>query len=218
MHNLHTNLDRELPTDTWLAVPWQDYVQAIEQMGATAKSYYFKGHMRIEMAPVSFDHGKDHVIIIFAVNLFTALHGIAATGLDTTTFRKANLQDCQPDVAYYLGKNAQAIPPGTGVVDLNRYPVPDLVIEVAKSSLLDDLGTKRALYETLGVSEYWVIDVQTAEILAYAIVNQGSHRIRTSQALPGLEISLLEEALRRSRHTPQSQVGAWLLQQFQPSP
>lgn len=97
----------------------------------------------------------------------------------------------------------------------DRYPVPDLVIEVSKTSLLDDLGTKRTLYETMGISEYWVIDVQKAEILAYAIAAQGSQRIRDSQALPGLTISLLEEALHRSRSNAQSQVGAWLLQQFQ---
>jgi Uma2 family endonuclease len=51
------------------------------------------------------------------------------------------------------------------------------VIEIAKTSLLDDVGTKRALYEELGVSEYWVIDVQTAQLLAYAVADQGSKRI-----------------------------------------
>ncbi|MEH2257562.1 Uma2 family endonuclease [Nostoc sp.] len=130
-----------------------------------AKSYYYKGHMRLEMAPVSFDHGKDkdHVVIIFAVTLFAALKGILATGLDTTTFRKTGVQDCQPDVAYYLRERAQTIPAGTGIVKLDRYPAPDLVIEIAKTSLLDDLGTKRCLttsrfastlYEELGIAEY----------------------------------------------------------------
>lgn len=203
--------------DRWIALPWEEYLQTIAALSdAKAKSYYFKGHMRLEMSPVSFDHGKDHVVIIFAVNLFTALNGIAATGLDTTTFRKSPLQDCQPDVAYYLREQAEVIPTGTGIVDLDRYPAPDLVIEVSKTSLLDDLGTKRALYEALGISEYWVIDVQKAEILAYAIADRGSQRIEDSQVLPGLTIALLETALRRSRNTAQSQVGAWLLQQFQP--
>jgi len=47
------------------------------------------------------------------------------------------------------------------------------------------------------------------------MADRGSHRIRVSQVLPDLEISLLEEALRRTRHSSHSQVGAWLLGRFQ---
>ncbi|MEH2454478.1 Uma2 family endonuclease [Nostoc sp.] len=192
---------------------WQEYEQAIANLlNEKAKSYYYKGHMRLEMAPVSFDHGKDHVVIIFAVTLFATLKGILATGLDTTTFRKTGVQDCQPDVAYYLRERAQTIPAGTGIVNLDRYPAPDLVIEIAKTSLLDDLGTKRSLYEELGVVEYWVVDVQNVQIIAYAIAEQGSKRIQESQVFPG--IAILEEALRRSREINLSQVGAWLLSQI----
>ncbi|MBG1270626.1 Uma2 family endonuclease [Nostoc sp. WHI] len=206
----------QLPTDTWIYASWQEYEQAIANLlNEKAKSYYYKGHMRLEMAPVSFDHGKDHVVIIFAVTLFAALKGIPATGLDTTTFRKTGVQDCQPDVAYYLRERAQTIPAGTGIINLDRYPAPDLVIEIAKTSLLDDLGTKRSLYEELGIAEYWVVDVQNAQIIAYAIVDQGSKRIQESQVFPGLAMSIIEEALRRSREMNQSQVGTWLLSQFQ---
>jgi Uma2 family endonuclease len=81
--------------------------------------------------------------------------------------------------------------------------------------LLDDLGTKRSLYEELGVNEYWVVDVQEAQLLAYSMMNQGSQRIQVSQVLPKLEVAVLEEALQRSRQTNQAEVGAWLLSQFQ---
>ncbi|MEH2085915.1 Uma2 family endonuclease [Nostoc sp.] len=206
----------QLPTDIWICASWQEYEQIVANLlNEKAKSYYYKGHMRLEMPPVSFDHGKDHVVIIFAVTLFAALQGILATGLDTTTFRKTGVQDCQPDVAYYLRERAQTIPAGTGIVNLDRYPAPDLVIEIAKTSLLDDLGTKRSLYEELGIAEYWVVDVQNAQIIAYAIADQGSKRIQESQVLPGLVIAILEEALRRSREISQSEVCAWLLSQFQ---
>ncbi|PHM08855.1 Uma2 family endonuclease [Nostoc sp. 'Peltigera malacea cyanobiont' DB3992] len=206
----------QLPTDTWIYASWQEYEQAIANLlNEKGKSYYYKGHMRLEMPPVSFDHGKDHVIIIFAVTLFATIKGILATGLDTTTFRKTGIQDCQPDVAYYLRERAQTIPAGTGIVNLDRYPAPDLVIEIAKTSLLDDLGTKRSLYEELGVAEYWVVDVQNAQIIAYAMADEGSKRIQESQVLPGLAMPILEEALRRNREINQSEVGAWLLSQFQ---
>ena len=205
-------------TDSWVLATWDDYIKQLnDPIYQQAKGYYYKGHMRIEMSPVSFDHGQDHVIIIFAVNLFVALKQIPATGLDTTTFRKIGVRECQPDVAYYLGKNAKTIPSGTGIVNLEQYSAPNLVIEIARSSLLDDLGIKRALYEELGVTEYWVVDVQKAQLLAYSMTNQGSQRIQVSQVLPGLEVAILEEALQLSRQTNQAEVGAWLLTQFQHS-
>ncbi|MDZ7966111.1 MAG: Uma2 family endonuclease [Nostoc sp. DedSLP03] len=211
-----SDLQTQLPTDTWIYTSWQEYEQIVANLlNEKGKSYYYKGHMRLEMPPVSFAHGKDHVIIIFAVTLFATIKGILATGLDTTTFRKTGVQDCQPDIAYYFRERAQTIPTGTGIVNLDRYPALDLVIEIAKTSLLDDLGTKRSLYEELGVAEYWVVDVQNAEIIAYAIADRGSKRIQESQVLPGLIIAILEEALRRSREISQSEVGTLLLSQFQ---
>ncbi|BAY34865.1 hypothetical protein NIES2107_67750 [Nostoc carneum NIES-2107] len=211
-----SDFQTQLPTDTWIYTSWDEYEQIVTSLlNERGKSYYYKGYMRLEMPPVSFDHGKDHVIIIFAVTLFATLQGILATGLDTTTFRKTGIQDCQPDVAYYLKEHAQTIPTNTGIVNLDLYPAPDLVIEIAKTSLLDDLGIKRSLYEELGIAEYWVVDVQNAQIIAYAMADQGSKRIQESQVLPGLVIATLEEALRRSREISQSEVCAWLLSQFQ---
>lgn len=205
-----------LQTDTWLEATWEEYLHTVEESRLEgAKGYYYQGHMRIEMSPVSFDHGKDQVVIIFAVNLFTTVSRIPATGLDTTTLRKTGVRDCQPDISYYLGDSAQAIPTGTGIVNLDQYPAPNLVIEIAKSSLLDDLGVKRALYEALGVEEYWIVDVAKSQLFMYGMIEQGSQRVEQSQVLPGLTVAVLTEALRRSRETDQSQVGAWLLAQFQ---
>ena len=211
-----TSLQIKPRTNSWVLATWDEYINQLnDPIYQQAKGYYYKGHMRIEMSHVSFDHGQDHVIIIFAVNLFVALKQIPATGLDTATFRKIGVRECQPDVAYYLGKNAKAIPSGTGIANLDQHPAPNLVIEIARSSLLDDLGIKRALYEELGVNEYWVVDVQKAQLLAYSMTNQGSQRIQVSQVLPELEVVVLEEALQRSRQTNQAEVGAWLLSRFQ---
>jgi len=210
-----SQLQIQLPTDKWIYTSWEDYKQVADSLQEKEKTYYYKGYMRLEISPVSYDHGKYHVTIISVVNLFIALKGIPATGLDTTTFRKPGIWDCQPDVAYYLQDRAQAIPTGTGIVNLDRYPAPNLVIEIAETSLLDDLGVKRSLYEELGVDEYWVIDVQNTQISAYAMADGGSKPIQESQVLSGLTILILESALRRSRETSQSEVCAWLITQFQ---
>jgi len=44
---------------------------------------------------------------------------------------------------------------------------------------------------------------------------EGSFRIKDSQVLSELDISLLETALQRTRKVSHSEVGAWLITQFQ---
>ncbi|MBD2099763.1 Uma2 family endonuclease [Leptolyngbya sp. FACHB-261] len=77
-------------------------------------------------------------------------------------------------------------------------------------SLTADKGEKRLLYQVLGVTEYWIIDVQNMEVIAFGIVDGGSKRIQQSQVLP-LAIGLLQEAFQRSRQMNQGQVFAWLM-------
>lgn len=211
-----SDLQTKVQTDTWVLAPWDEYLRTVEDNAyANAKGYYYQGHMRLEMLPVGHDHAEDDGTIALAVNLFGIAKSIPLKILPNCSYRRLGVGECQPDVSYYIGDRAQAIPRGTSVIDLDQFPAPDLVIEVSSTTLLDDIGIKRALYEELGVAEYWVLDVQNTQIFAYAIADQGSHRIQESNVLPGLAIAQLEEALRRSRETDQSQVGAWLLNQFQ---
>ena len=153
--------------------------------------------------------------ITIAVGLFAVFKNIALNGRDSCTYRQTSIIEAQPDLSYAINENANAIPGGTSIIDLNTYPLPDLVIEVADTSLPDDKGEKRLLYEDMQVKEYWIVDVRSVEIIAFAIQNNGSRRISESQVLPGLELSFLQEALQRTRQTNQNKVTAWLLTQFQ---
>jgi Uma2 family endonuclease len=217
MHKTTDNLQTQIPTDTWVAASWEEYLRALENpLYEKAKGYFYKKYMRIEMLPVGHDHAEDDGTISLAVNLFCISKNIPFKVLPNCSYRKTGSKECQPDVSYYFRERTQLIPRGTSTVDLDRYPAPDLVIEVAVTTLLDDSGIKRSLYEELGVQEYWVVDVENTQILAYTIADRGSKRIQTSQVLPELSIDLLETTLQRSRETDQSQVGAWLLTQFRP--
>lgn len=209
-------LTTKLPTDTWVKATWDEYLQTIEDPAyEKAKCYYQNGKIRLEIAPVGSDHASDHAIIMIAIGLFAALKGIPINGKDNCTYRQTGDRDSQPDVSDYIGENANAIPWGTSIIDLDIYPAPDLVIEVANTSLADDKGEKRLLYENLNISEYWIVDVQNVQLIAFEVANRGSRRITESQVFPGLEMSILEEALQRSRQMNQSEVVSWLLQQFQ---
>jgi Uma2 family endonuclease len=111
---------------------------------------------------------------------------------------------------YYISDRVNLSPKGIFAVDLDKNSPPDLAIEIAVTSLADDLGIKRLLYEELGVREYWVVDVQNAQIIALEMIaTNGSQRIRESKLLPGLEMLLLEEGLQRSREVDNTEVGNW---------
>jgi Uma2 family endonuclease len=209
-----------LPTDTWFDCPWDEYIQAVENPSYDkSKCYYHHGQVRIEMPPVGPDHANHNGIIVVLVSLFCMAKGIPLKGQINCSYRKAGIQEAQPDASYYIGERVKLSPMGSSVVNLDNAQSPDLAIEIADTSLSDDLGKKRLLYEDLAVAEYWVVDVKKAQITAFKIIAEGgSQRIRVSGVLPGLEISLLEEGLRQSRVTDHSAVGAWFLSQVQASP
>lgn len=137
----------QLLTDTWVVATWNEYIKTLETPGyEQAKSYYHNGRMLID-TPTGFAHSCDHTIILFAVNLFCSLKSIPLNGQISCSFRKVGLQECQPDVSYYIGENADVIPKLTKIVELNDYPAPDLAIEISDSTLSSDIGNKRLLYE-----------------------------------------------------------------------
>lgn len=130
------------------------------------------------------------------------------------SYRKSGVREAQPDASYYIGERVMQAPTGRNVVNLDSDSPPDLAIEIADTSLADDLGQKRLLYEDLAVNEYWVVDVKKAQITAFQIIpNGGSQRISESNVLPGLAIALVEEGLQRSRETDNTSVAAWFLAQ-----
>ncbi|OZH51813.1 hypothetical protein AFK68_28435 [Hydrocoleum sp. CS-953] len=206
----------QLTTDTWITATWEEYIQTIDNPSyEKTKSYYNEGKFRIEMSPLGNDHATDHMIITTIVNLFAMAKKLKVDGKDNCTYRKTGFREAQPDLSFYIGENANVVPWKTSIIDLDIYPLPNLVVEIANTSLPDDLGEKRLLYEAMNVAEYWIVDVQKVEVIAFAIANGGSQRINQSQVLPNLAISLLEEALQRTRQENQIQVYTWLFSQFQ---
>lgn len=205
-----------LTTDAWVQATWEEYLAQVKQPGyEKAKGYYLDGWMRIEMLPVGFDHSRDHGLLALGIGLYGIIKGIPFTALDNCSFRRAGKREFQPDLSYDIGERAKLIPTGTNIVNLDIYAPPALVIEIGKTSIVDDRTVKRTLYEEAGVKEYWAVGVEQTNIHAFEMIERGSRRIDDSRLLPGLSIGILEQALQQSRSLDQSQVGAWLMQQFQ---
>ncbi len=209
-------LQTKTPLNKWITAAWQEFANIADAPDSSKlKSYYYNGRMRFEPMSTGSDHSKDHMTIIMSVGLFASLQGIPVNGHNDCSYRKRGYTEFQPDASYYVGANADVIPWGTRIIDLDQYPLPDLVIEISDTSFPDDLGTKRLQYEDLGISEYWIVNVQTMQIFAFTHGQDGSiRRIRESLVLTGLKLEILEQALQRSRQENQSTITAWLMEQL----
>jgi Uma2 family endonuclease len=210
-------LPTEAPLNTWQPATWDAFANLADSSAADKlKGYYYQGYLRFEPMSTGSDHSNDHALIMFAIAFFAAQRQIPMTAKDNCSYRKLGFEQFQPDASYYIGEAAEIIPWGTRVVDLEQYPVPNLVIEISDTSFADDLGAKRFQYEELEISEYWIVNVQTIQILAFAMAADRSiRRVRESVVLPGLQLDILEQALQRSRQENQSVTTAWLMAQFQ---
>jgi Uma2 family endonuclease len=209
-------IQEKLITNTWTKADWENYITTIDSPEHEKhQGYYYNGYMRIEDMPTGADHSRYHLLMAFAINLFCTIEEIAINGFDNCSYRKTGIRECQPDLSYYCGERARLAPVGTSVINLDEQATPDLVIEISNTTINDDLGAKRLLYEEMGVSEYWIVDVQNTLIYAFTMFDRGSRRIDVSLVLPGLSIATITEALNLSKEQDQSQIGKWLMSQFQ---
>jgi Uma2 family endonuclease len=214
--DLTSYANQTIVTDEWVAIGWDEFVELLETpQYSNCKAYYHNQRMRLETMPVGSDHAQEHGTLIFVIGLCAMLQNLSLVSKDNCTFRKTGYDEFQPDIAYYVGDHLNLIPKGIRIVDLDRYPLPDLVIEVADTTLEDDLGSKRLQYEELGIKEYWVWNVKAEELIAFSIgSNCDSRRIRCSEVLTGLDLGLIETAMRRSWESDQSAIGRWLMEQW----
>ncbi len=205
-----------IATDIWIAADWEDFLTfADDPTLVYGRFYYDQGYMRVEMAPLGVAHGRDNSIVSTLVILYAAVKRIPIKELTNTTFRKARIQEAQPDIAFYIGDRLQDLPHNNAPVDLNIITPPTLVVEIAASSLDDDRDRKQKLYQRMSVQEYWVVNVSSSQVIAFKLSPTEALQIRTSQVLPGLEISLVEEVLTRSHSEDDGAISRWLLEAFQ---
>lgn len=207
-----------ISTDTWIEATWEAFLTfADDPVLASGRFYYDQGYMRVEMSPLGSAHGQDNTVLSTLINLYAAVKMLSIKGFTNTTFRKAKVRESQPDLAFYVGQGLRLPPHNNAPVNLDECDPPTLVIEIAASSLEDDCDRKQKLYHHLGVREYWMVNVNTGEVIATALSNPHGTKLRESQVLPGLGIDLVETALMRSRTEEDGAISRWLLSIFSES-
>lgn len=204
-----------IQTHTWVKATWDEFVAISTQTQyESAQAYYHHSSMRLEMAPLGSAHGQDNSLISTVVTLYGLAKNLPIKELINTSFRQPGTSECQPDLAYYIGSSLPTLPRNNAPIDIQQHGAPTLIVEIGATSFSDDLGAKRLLYETFGIQEYWVVNANTQDIIAFEMAAGRSGRIEVSQVLPDLPLSLIQEALQRSLTDNTSRIGRWLLQAF----
>ncbi|MGB7417376.1 MAG: Uma2 family endonuclease, partial [Thermosynechococcaceae cyanobacterium] len=130
---------------------------------------------------------------------------------------KPDTQACAPDLVLYKGKNIPKWKLGEPRrISTTRHRLPDLVGEIGDTTLSLDLDEQKQLYASLGIPEYWVIDVKGMRLFAFGLTELGNYEpIEHSQVLPDLPISLVEQTLERLSADTNTAAANWLMQQLQ---
>lgn len=206
---------QNLVADTWVKATWEEFMALADNPAyEKAKFYYEQGYLRIEMPPVGSSHSQDNSIAHSVVSLYATVKNIRIKSLVNCSFRRTGIREFQPDLAYYIGAEFRFPPRSNSPINLEEFPPPTLVIELGATSFNDDIGHKRLIYERAGVREYWVVDVNAGDAIAFEILQGRSGEIRESRVLPGLAIAIVEETLQRSLTQDDGEINRWLLQSF----
>jgi Uma2 family endonuclease len=198
---------------------WQDYV-AVRDRGDLdwRKIAFYQTWLWVDMGKEGPEHARfsDLMTAIFFVWAF--LHPeVAIESFGGCLIENPETHACAPDLVLYKGDNIPHWQPGQSRrLDLRQHRLPDLVGEIGDTTLSLDLDEQKRLYASLGIAEYWVIDVKGSRLFAFGLGGNGVYEsIEISQVLPGLPIPLLEKTLERLATETNTAAAKWLMQQLQ---
>ena len=184
----------------WQAATWEDYVAACEDPSLEeARIFFYEGYLWIDMGNEGPQHARfnDLFTIIFFV-WFTTKIGQTFDSLSGCVIEKPKVGAGAPDKVLYIGGDFHQWQKGEPRrINLNQSRVPDLVGEIADTTLASDLDEKKRLYAALGIPEYWVVDIKGERVLAFRLQENGKYQeCEISGAIEGLPIALLSETLK----------------------
>ncbi|MBW4665677.1 MAG: Uma2 family endonuclease [Chroococcus sp. CMT-3BRIN-NPC107] len=201
--------------NSWVSRSWEEFINLADNPEYEGgKFYYEQKYLKIEMPPIGSSHSQDNHLIANIISLYATVKNIRIKGLTNCSFRQPNIREFQPDLAFYIGDEFNFPPRNNSPINLLEFSPPNLVIEFGATSINDDLGHKRLIYDRVGIQEYWVVDVNNNDIIAFSISEGRSGEVKESLVLPGLAISLVESALKRSQTEDDGAINRWLLQTF----
>lgn len=138
------------------------------------------------------------------------------SSLGRCLLEKRPLKAGAPDLVLYLGDRFPTGEKGEKQrIDLNTWPAPHLVGEISDTTLTTDLDEKKQLYASLGIPEYWVIDVRGKQVFMFLLQGeQGYQPSDVSVALAGLSIDLLNQTIEKMGQESNGNAALWFAKQI----
>ncbi|MBE9075766.1 Uma2 family endonuclease [Romeria aff. gracilis LEGE 07310] len=198
---------------------WQDYKIVRDSAEIDWHKIAFnQGWLWVDMGKEGPNHASfsDLMTIIFGFWAFL-YPDVPLQSYGRCLIEKPETQACAPDLVLYKGENFPRWQPGEPRrISFPQHRLPDLVGEIADTSLSLDLDEQKQLYASLGIPEYWVIDVKGTRLFAFGLSPAGTYEpIQVSQALADLPIALIEQTLERLATETNTAAANWLMQQIQ---
>lgn len=197
---------------------WQDYVAIRDSEELDWRKIAFhQGWLWVDMGTEGPNHASFSDLMTMIFGFWAFLHPeVVLQSYGRCLMDKPETHACAPDLVLYKGENIPRWQPGEPRrIDLTRHRVPDLVGEIADTTLSLDLDEQKQLYASLRIAEYWVIDVKGTRLFAFGLTATGQYEeIAVSQVLAGLSIALVEQTLERLSHETNTAAANWLMQQL----
>jgi len=211
----------ELPLiPQWQPATWDDYLAISEDPNLALdqiRIFFNQGYLLVEMGQEGISHASisNLFTMIFAF-WFSRQPGQSFSSLGGCVIEKPKQRAAAPDQVLYIGDGAPRWEEGEPRrINLRKWRVPDLVGEVADTTLASDLDEKKQLYAALEIPEYWVTDVKGKQVLAFRLQEDGRyHQCQYSVALEGLPIALLEQTLEQLNRVDNGMAALWFAKQI----
>ncbi len=210
----------------WQPAIWQDYLNYRDDLASEITSYrlFFNVNQLLitDMGGEGLNHSRFTELISLVLSLWSMqFSGQELTSCGRTLLEKPETRAASPDLVFYLGADIPVWQKGEKrAINLDQWRVPDLVGEIADTTLSSDLDEKKQLYAALGIPEYWVVSVRAKQLFVFLLQEDGKYKESLqSLAFTGLEINLLNQALEQiTQGQPTTRVAGWVITQIQNIP
>lgn len=202
----------------WKPATWDDYLayrddSTIERV----KLFFYNNQLLVEMGGEGINHSKFSDLLILMIGIWSLQHleQVFCT-FSRCQIEKPNTKAGAPDLVLYIGDDYPRWGEGERrYINLEYHRVPNLVGEVADTTLATDLDEKKHLYAELGIPEYWVIDVKGKRVIAFRLPENGIYQeIDISVALSNLPIKLVEQTICKLEQESNVNTANWFAQQI----
>jgi Uma2 family endonuclease len=204
---------------SWRSATWNEYLECTKNLGEQERVFFNLDTIWIDMGNEGINHARFNELFTLIFGFWFARQtDVKFDLLGGCVMEKPQTQSAAPDKVLYVGGDSPRWKSGEPRrVNLDLWRVPDLVAEIADTTLATDLDEKKQLYLALGIPEYWVIDVKGRQVLAFRLVDGKYEQCSESVALTGLPIELLEQTLEQMDNE-NGNAALWFAAQIQNLP